>query len=169
LSSIPNELLIEIASHLENRFDICNMRIVSKRFACALLPTFSRALVQERTVYPRYDSVAHFTFLLRTFSALSFYVRSICLVAEGLNMHEYGAMWAWEALLQWRGYNCTGKDMDIINEINTAHANNVATSNAFIISGGYRNMLGQLLATCPNLEVLNIRKLKVRLLRTRGA
>jgi hypothetical protein len=140
---------------------VCRMRLISKQIAHGVLAAFERVLVKNRTIYPRYDSLAHFAFLLRAFKSLDSHVRSVCLVAEGLKVHEYGSVWAWEDFLQWEGVECTAKDLDIIDKINADHENELSMTDAFIHRGSYRAMLGQLLSECPNLEVINVRKLKV--------
>lgn len=138
------------------------MRLVSKRFAQATTSSFIQSLAQERTITPRYDSIAFFLALLVRLPAMRFHVRSVTLVAEDLKESEHGYAWAWENLQDWEGINFTAQDISIINEANVAHTNAMRATKYFVHSGGFRTMLGLVLAHCPNLEYVFVRKLKVR-------
>lgn len=87
------------------------------------------------------------------------YVCNITLLAEGLKEHEYGYVWAWEDLEIWAELNYTEKDVEIINNINAAHADDVVVNGDFILSGQYRTMLITLLQRLPNLATITVRKL----------
>jgi hypothetical protein len=159
---IPYELIGEIANHLmENRVDVSNLRLVNSHVAMGAMNTFKNVLVQDRVLYPRYDCLAHFAFLCSAFLGLNRMVRSVTVVGEGLKAHEYGPGWAWEHLLQWEDVECTNKDLEVMYDIDASHAAELRTTNQFIHGGGYRRLLGQIIKDCPNLKVVNVRKLEV--------
>lgn len=145
--------------------DMGQLRLVNKHLDHLIWASFLRKLVKGRTLYATYANLAHFLGMLHVFAgrALNLEVRSVCLVADGVKEPEYGYEWAWENLLQWdvEGLDCTKEDMNIINEVNAQHAKFFGINNAFINGGGYRSMLVAILNACPNLNVLNIRKLEV--------
>lgn len=87
------------------------------------------------------------------------HVQSITLLAEGLKEHEYGYEWAWEDLQIWGGLEFRKKDVEIMNEINASHAEDVITNGDLIIAGEYRDMLTTLLQRLPNLKTITCRKL----------
>ncbi|KAF1940569.1 hypothetical protein EJ02DRAFT_445433 [Clathrospora elynae] len=159
----PSELIAEIGSHLESATDFMNMRLVNKYVCNSLKPVLYRSIADNRTIFPRYESIAHFLSLLNSDSkhVLHKYVRSITLVAEGLRQHEYGYGWAWEQLQDWENVSVTENDMEIIDEINNRHANELSFNESYYNGGGYRTMLGHLLALLPNLRTITVRKLKV--------
>lgn len=136
------------------------MRLVNKRFARATSATFVRSLAWDRTIYPRYSSVARFIACLVRFPGMSETVKDLTLVGEAMKPGEYGYAWAWEDLQNWENVDFTDADVAIINEINAAHAHDCASSSTFINSGGYRTMLGLAFAHCPNLQTITIRKLQ---------
>jgi hypothetical protein len=160
--SLPNELIEEIASYLMvDRVDMYNFRLVNKQVGEGAAHAFKHLLVQDRILYPRYECLAHFAFLCSAFLGVNRMVRSITLVAEGLKAHEYGSGWAWEHFVQWEDVVCTDKDLEIMLHIDASHAAELRITNQFIHRGGYRQLLGQILKDCPNLKVVNVRKLEV--------
>jgi hypothetical protein len=152
---------------LNNRTDITNMRLVSKRFARATASTFVRSLAWDRTITPRYDSAARFLAFLVRFPQLRNEVRDITLVSEGLKKHEYGYEWAWEDFQHWENVDATDADLRIIRDINYAHARDIRKTGRFINAGRYRVMLGLVLAYCPNLSFITCRKIKASTLSRR--
>jgi hypothetical protein len=153
----------EIASHFDDQQDIFNFRLTSMMLTEVEAPWFFRLLTKGRTIYSKYACMAHFLGMLRAFSAyhLGSRVTGLSLVSEGLRMHEYGPDWAWEEMSLRDDVDITMNDQQIISKINSDHADEVYVNGAFITGGGYRSMLGMIIAACPNLEVINIRKIKV--------
>tara|TARA_R110002003_G_scaffold45_15_gene3576 strand:+ start:12627 stop:12929 length:303 start_codon:yes stop_codon:yes gene_type:complete len=87
----------------------------------------------------------------------------ITVVADGFKEHEYRSEWAWEDLAHKEGTGLTSEDNKILDKIDFDHANEVIKANAFIYSGGYRTMLGDLLGLLPSTFTLTVRKLNVSL------
>jgi hypothetical protein len=160
---LPLELFEEITSRL-SPVDVGELRLVHKQVDWMIWSSFLRKLIKGRTIYATFANMAHFLGTLQAFGfrSLNLEVTELCVVADGLKVPEYGYEWAWENLLQWdvEGLEPTEQDMDIITDINHKHANFVAINNTFINGGGYRSMLVSILNICPNLRVLNVRKLK---------
>jgi hypothetical protein len=135
-------LITEVGTHL-GKDDIISMRMVNKRFFFAVKPLFGKVIVQNRTIFPTFNSVAAFIALLDSNPALPVHVRSITLVAEGLKEHEYGPSWAWEILMDRERFYFADGDHDIINYVNYEHTKAVASNTSFLIGGGYRTMLSK--------------------------
>jgi hypothetical protein len=155
-------LINEIAYHLE-KADICNLRLASRRMLGASEPAFRDAIVNNVTIYARYDSLSDFLLLLAEKPEWKSYVRSVCLVSDGMKEHQYGYSWAWENLEHWENVRFADKDFDLIDDINDAHTKDLVITTPFINSGGYRAMLHQIFYICPKLKNINVRKLKVSL------
>jgi hypothetical protein len=126
-------------------------------------PWFLRAAAKDRRIYARYASVASFLFLLRRFPSLAEYMGEITVVADGFKEHEYRSEWAWEDIAHKEGTALTSEDNKILDKIDFDHANEVIKANAFIYSGGYRTMLGDLFSLLLSTHTLTVRKLKVSL------
>jgi len=136
-----------------------------------------RKLTVGRTLYATVTNLANFLGMLNTFALRNVGgdIQELCLVADGVKVPEFGYDWAWENLLQVdlrevdaEGVSLPDKlptkdDMQIMNQANARHMNFAIINSGFINSGGYRAMLTAVLNACPNLNVLNIRKLKVSL------
>ncbi|KAH7385471.1 hypothetical protein DE146DRAFT_208282 [Phaeosphaeria sp. MPI-PUGE-AT-0046c] len=142
--------------------DICSLRRTCDLLFHNSERAFTQALIQGRVIYSRSASMAHFFAVLNAFPAsnLGLRVKSLTLVADGLKEHEYGSEWAWEEMQHRLGLDMTADDQNIIARINNDHANEMHFSSTFLNSGHYRTMLGGILSMCPNLRVLNIRKLQ---------
>jgi hypothetical protein len=158
--SLPTELVLEVASHVELP-DLSNLKMTSKGFLAMLKQKWLDELHHGRVIYSTYESMKRFLCMLQAVDGLLQRVTEIELVAEGLKLHEYGSEWAWEDVGQWEQVEIKQEDVNVINKINADHAVGVENSNNFLHVGGYRNMLGQIIAACPNLRKVNIRKLKV--------
>lgn len=143
--------------------DICSLRRTCNRLLDSTERAFTQVLVQDKAIYSRSASMAHFFAVLNAFPALELglKVKSLTLVEECLKEHENRSEWAWEEIEQRMGFNFTAQDHNIIAKLNRDHANDVHFHGVFLTGGHYRTMLGSILAMCPNLRVLNIRKLKV--------
>jgi hypothetical protein len=126
-------------------------------------------LTKHKNIYSRYASMAHFLAMLRGFAeyGLGAGFASLSLVSDGLRINEYGYEWAWEQMALEDDVIITRADEDVMDKINTDHYNEVNNNGAFLTGGGFRSMLIAILAECPNLKVINIRKIKVSLSRTR--
>lgn len=143
--------------------DIGTLRRTCNRMLETTERAFTRVLVENKVIYSRSASIAHFLAVLKAFSALHLgrKVKSLTLVEECLKEHEYRSEWAWEDFEQRMGLDFTAQDQNIIANLNRDHANEAHIDTAFLTSGRYRTTLGSILAMCPNLRVLNIRKLQV--------
>jgi hypothetical protein len=166
LEGLPLELLEEVTPNLD-RISVGNLRGASKRLDAMLLKPFFRKLVENRTVYATFASIAHFLGMLQVFMARALHleVKDLVLVADGAKVPEYGYDWAWENLLQWdtEDLECTQEDLTTIWDINKQHASFYKVNSAWINSGGYRSMLIAIMNSCPNLTTIEVRKLKVSL------
>lgn len=158
---VPGEIVEKIAGYLDNARDIGNLRLVNKHFARATTGTFFRSLLQDRVIYPRYESVGRFVALLVRFPALGPSVRYLTLVTDGMKMPEYGYMWAWEDLQNWENVDFTAEDLHLMGEISNDHVGDMALTNSFINGGGYRTMLGLIFERCSNIRFVFRRVLKV--------
>lgn len=145
---------------MDNPNDIANMRLAGRRFCNAVRPSFLKAMVDDRTIYPRYEGFRSFLAILGMYSLLAGYVRKITLVAEGMRANEFGYMWAWENIRNLEDLEFEDKDCAVIVKVNRAHADDIALNGPFVNGGGYRSMLTALLGCLPNLQTIEIRKLK---------
>ena len=143
---LPAEMIAEIASHLDNPADVARFRHVCRHFYDGSKGVFCKAIVNGRTIYPRYEQFRDFILLLCANPVLPIHVRNIVLVGEGLMEHEYGYEWAWEALQDQENVEFTNKDMEIINCIINEHASDVFADGSFLTAGGYRIMLSKSIA-----------------------
>lgn len=177
MCNIPLELLHDIMSNLD-RAEINQLRSTCYQLDFQIWSDMRRKLTVGRTLYATVANLANFLGMLNTFAmrGVGGEIEELCLVADGVKAHEFGYGWAWENLLQveLREVDAKGEslpdklptehDMQIINDANVRHMNFAIINNGFVNSGGYRAMLTAILNACPNLNVLNIRKLKVSLL-----
>lgn len=109
-------------------------------------------------IYPRLANVKAFLLAVQH-KTVATHVQNVTLLAEGLKEHEYGYAWAWEDLQIWGDLKLRNKDIEIMNEINASHADDVITNGDFIITGEYRILLSTLLQSLPNLKTITCRKL----------
>jgi hypothetical protein len=142
LKELPGELISDIASYLDKK-DLLNMRLVNKKMCGAMSYVFKVAIADNRTIFPRYVSLAAFFLLLNSEPCLSLLVRSVTLVEEGLKEHEYGHNWAWERKGDMEGLCMTRDDFNILNQIEVEHLQARDLDQSFINGGGYRVMLGK--------------------------
>jgi hypothetical protein len=161
--AMPNEMLGAVAFYLDRQEDIFNFRLVGKAVGSANAPWFSHFLMKHKTLYSKSTSLSRFLSMLQVFAGLNLGARveSFDLVSEGLRFHEYGPEWAWEEMCMRENVDITMEDQRIIDKINSDHAREVAMEGAFFTSGGYRRVIGQIIARCPKLKVINIRKIHV--------
>jgi hypothetical protein len=143
---------------IEGSQDLCNLRLVNKRCDEAFKYALAKRISNDMTIYPRYASMKAIITAVQI-KGVADHVRHIELLAEGLKEHEYGYAWAWEDLELWANLAFTESDINIINQINTAHAEDVVENGDFIIAGEYRSMLTQLFNLLPNLATITVRKL----------
>jgi hypothetical protein len=162
--SLPVELLAKVASNLDKE-DIMNFRLTNRMFSAVRASWFWDMLITSKTIYGRFASMAHFLGLLQEFSEyeLGSRVECLSLVSEGLRFHEYGPEWAWERMALEDNINITSDDEAVIDKINYDHATEITTNGAFLTGGGFRSTLIGIIAACPNLKAINVRKLKVSL------
>ena len=152
-------MLGEIAVAIDGSEDFCNFRLASRRFRAATKHAMGKRISNKITVYPRH---AYMKSLLAEVqdSEVADCVRNITLLAEGLKEHEYGYQWAWEDLQIWSDLMFTQNDIKTINNINAAHADDLAVNGDFLTAGRYRSMLTDLLQCLPNLATITVRKLE---------
>lgn len=156
---VPTELIGEIASRLENPSEIADLRLVNKRFHCAVEMLFVKSVADNLVVYPRYASIQDLLSLFNSISVLPLNVFNITLIAEGLGWPRFGYYWAWEHMQMQEDVDFTEKDCKIIEAINAHHADDMAFNGSFITGGGYRTMITLLLSRLPNLKTITVRKL----------
>jgi hypothetical protein len=175
--NVPLELLYETMSNLD-RAEINQLRSTCHQLDYKIWSDKLRKLTVGRTLYATVANLANFLGMLNTFAprGVSGEVKELCLVADGAKAPEHGYGWAWENLLHMELVEVDAKgellpakmatkdDLQIIKDATMRHTNFANINNGFINSGGYRAMLTAILIACPNLDVLNIRKLKVSLL-----
>jgi hypothetical protein len=140
------------------------------RLSAVQQPWFFCMLKKHRNIYSRYASMAHFLGMLRDFAeyGLGKEISSLSLVSEGLRFNEYGYEWAWEQMASEDDVTITWTDEDVMDKINIDHYAEVNNNGAFLTGGGFRSMLIAILAACPNLKVINVRKIKVSLSQMRS-
>ncbi|KAI8941505.1 hypothetical protein NX059_002721 [Plenodomus lindquistii] len=160
LPTLPSEMISEIAKHLDSAVDVGNLRLVNKRYCSAVHRTFMKTLLDDRTLYPRYGCLRDLLSLLGPNFAMGHYVRKITLIAEGMRIPGFGYSWGWEDLQNLEGIEFTDNDVAIINKINRSHVADNHINGPFINTGGYRTMLALILSHLPNLETIQLRKLK---------
>lgn len=147
----------EIGANIVKAEDFCNFSFTNHRFrGCAKYPLAQR--ISKLTVYPRFASMKALLVAIED-EEVAKYVRSIALLAEGLKEHNYGYSWAWEDLQIQTDLEFTQEDIEIMQDIDAAHAQDVIENGDFIISGEYRTMLTTLLRRLPNLTTITVRKL----------
>lgn len=140
---VPTELIGEIASRLENPSEIADLRLVNKRFHCAVEMLFVKSVADNLVVYPRYASIQDLLSLFNSISVLPLNVFNITLIAEGLGWPRFGYYWAWEHMQMQEDVDFTEKDCKIIEAINAHHADDMAFNGSFITGGGYRTMISK--------------------------
>ncbi|KAF1912897.1 hypothetical protein BDU57DRAFT_521494 [Ampelomyces quisqualis] len=160
LFGLPVELFDEITSYLKVS-DLCHFKFTSRDGRIAIQNQWHDAILLQTPIYSTYESMKRFLSMLQEVKGLAWRVKALELVSEGLKLHEYGSEWAWEYLTQWEQVDNTAEDVSIINKINADHALAVEDSNGFLHMGGYRILLEQIIAACPELTGINIRKLKI--------
>ncbi|KAF3041881.1 hypothetical protein E8E12_004368 [Didymella heteroderae] len=157
LPYLPDELVGNVAVHIDKPQDFLNFQLASRRLNAASKYVLGKR-ISNVTVYPRLACMKAFVAAVEN-DTVGKHVRNVTLLAEGLKEHEYGYVWAWEDLQIWADLKFRNKDIKVINEINAAHAHDVIANGDFIISGQYRTMLTVLLQRLPNLKTITCRKL----------
>lgn len=150
-----------IAEQLESPRDLQNMRLVCKQFARATTSLFLDKLASDRVIYVSSESVATFVKFIVRFPYIINRIKHFTIVSEVLKHCEQGYDWAWNVVAGHYSVIITDGDMVIIDRLHALHEEAITYSNAFIMTGRFRLMLGAIFAHCTKLGAVTLRHLKV--------